>query len=371
MPIVRTSDSLILEDSAVSLARYAQIIGYSECAFFGVKPLESQGFTCRIIWTLDQRRMVAKYLQEAQGELEDVLGYPLSPRWFANEQHDYRCPVFAKWGEVIGAGVRAETVIDEGATVNYLDGLDNLEPAEVTVATSVTDPDEIHVYHPGTDAEIFPSGITIEAGVATIQIPRCRLVATARVDNPPEGWEYEDATIYEETVDVRRVYNDPSTNAVLVSPHSCSSGGGCACSCQEYTHAACMYVHNKRLGIIEAKAATYSEEDGWRSSGASCFRSYSLVRLNYRAGLTTLPFQMEDAIVRLAHSKMPVEPCGCDPAVLLWKRDRAAPEAYTRERLNNPFGTNEGAFIAYRWAMSKRIVRGHGTEQRVTIGGAT
>ena len=340
--IVLASDGLIIEDSAVSLARYAQIIGYSECSFFGVNA-DTVAYACRTIWTLDQRRMVAKYLAEAQGEIEDVLHYPLSPKWFTNEEHPLRFPVLTKWGKVIEAGIRAESEIEAGATVDYTD-----EPATIIVATTVAT-DEIHIYHPDSQAEIYPSAISASGGNMIIRIPRCRLVADQ--DNPPEGWEYADDANFLTTVDVKRVYNDPSTNAQLVG-----FGGGCLCgNCSEETNTACMTIRTKEIGEIYVRPATYVNS-AW-SGGISFCKPYSRVRLNYRAGLETLSYQMEDAIVRLAHAKMPQEPCGCEAAQMLWKRDRAIPEALTRERLNNPFGLNEGSYIAYRWAYSKRLVR--------------
>lgn len=348
MPIVLAADSLILEDSAVSLARYAQLIGYSECSFFGVNA-DVTAYACRTIWTLDQRRTVAKYLAEAQGEIEDILRYPLSPKWFTDEEHQLRCPTSTKWGKVLAAGIRAETMIEAGATVD-LRGVGDviLDPATISVATAVV-ADEIHIYHPDSEAEIFPSAISISGGVATISIPRCRLVANQ--DNPPEGWEYDDDDNFLDEVDVKRVYNDPSVNATLVS-----YGGFCSCgTCTETTTTGCMSIVNKEIGAIIIRPATYVDS-AWSVRSTLCAR-YGWVRLNYRAGLESLTYQMEDAIIRLAHSKMPSEPCGCDIAQGLWKRDRAIPEAMTEKRANNPFGLNDGAWVAYRRAMSKKLVR--------------
>lgn len=348
MPIVRTSDALIIEDSAVSLARYAQIIGYSECAFFGVKAPRDTAYACRTIWTLDERRTIAKYLAEAQGEIEDVLRYPLSPKWFEDEQHDLRCPVLTDWGRVIAAGVRAESVIEDGATVDH-----SSDPAVIVVATSVTDADEIRVYHPDSEAEIYPSAIEIAGGIATIEIPRCRMVAEDVANNPPEGLEYAELTNFEEMVDVKRVYNDTSVNATLVG-RSCASGCTCG-SCTEATTSACMYIAKRTIGAVIVQRATYVDS-AWVPSSSVC-HPFSQVRLNYKAGLLTLPYQMEDAIVRLAHAKMPVEPCACDVAKNVWIRDRNVPEVLTRERLNSAFGTSDGAWMAYRFAQSKRMVR--------------
>jgi len=76
------------------------------------------------------------------------------------------------------------------------------------------------------------------------------------------------------------------------------------------------------------------------------------VRVNYYDGKQYLSRQMEDAIVRLAHAKMPDEPCGCDVAQRMWKRDRNVPEVLTRERINCPFGMSDGAWIAWQFTRS-------------------
>ena len=59
------------------------------------------------IWTQAQRQMVADALVQAQGLLEDELGYPLCPRWITDERHAYRPVLLARWGKVIQAGVSA------------------------------------------------------------------------------------------------------------------------------------------------------------------------------------------------------------------------------------------------------------------------
>ena len=80
MTVIPTQDALIAEDSAVRLARYARLIGYPECAFWGVNRTEDpQVNACREIWTKDQRDTIAKYLAEAQYEIEQEIGYFIGP----------------------------------------------------------------------------------------------------------------------------------------------------------------------------------------------------------------------------------------------------------------------------------------------------
>jgi hypothetical protein len=181
------------------------------------------------------------------------------------------------------------------------------------------------------------------------------LVDAAHVDNPEVGWEYADvATWGETTVDVKRVYNDISTQAHLISNHSCSaycSSTGCSTFIQD----ACGYIRDPELGIIELYPADYSG-GVWTRRNCGC-GGYGQEQLNYMSGLE-MNSQVEDIIVRLAHSKMPKEPCGCEPIRAMWARDRLQLDTYTRERINCPFGTSDGAWIAWRWVENIKLVRG-------------
>ena len=105
------------ECMAVSLVRYAERIGYRCTAFFGIHKDGDEEYACRAIWTQAQRQMVADALVQAQGLLEDELGYPLCPRWITDERHAYRPVLLARWGKIIQAGVVSTTVIQAGAAV--------------------------------------------------------------------------------------------------------------------------------------------------------------------------------------------------------------------------------------------------------------
>lgn len=359
MSIVSEATTLLNDgDAAIVLARYAQLIGYPECQFFGVAGAPGQiDPQCRTIWLKSERDMVLKYLLEAQEELEGQVGYPLKARWIADEK-PYKCPVEARWNKIIEAGVRAEDEVSLGEAVDLTS-----DPAVVGPILNVTftDISEVRVYHPTGDpcaltpVEIHPSCVTIADGELIIEIPRCRLVTEAAADNDRGGIDYADDDNFEDEVDVTRVYNDTSTNATLVWPHRCTSECSAAC-CTEYTRDGCMYIRNAEMGIIDVLPATYSGGE-WV---ASCLAGKpQIVRLNYRAGMDPLTYQAEDALLRLAHAKMPNEPCGCDIAQRLWERDRFIPKIMTAERANNPFGINDGAWIAWKFAQTLKKMRVH------------
>lgn len=350
MPIISTFSELIDDrDMAVRLPRYAQKIGIGECAFFGVNRnvVESD---CHRIWVKADRDMVTRYLQEAQEEIEQWLGYPAVARWIENDEQPYARPIVARWGKIIEAGVRAVTTISAGEAVNHA-----TDPAVVgPVATTVTDENEIFVYHPGTDIEIIPSSVTISGGFITIEIPRCRMVKESVADNGENGLDYTDLTNFEATVDVKRVYNDASTNATLVWPY----GGGCCSSCSGATADACMVIRNATIGEVDVLQASYSN-GAWSIGSVSCrcCRPVSML-LNYRAGASPVTNQIEDAIIRLAHSKMPYTPCACEVASRVWERDRKQVEPMTREVRNCRFGSSEGAWMAWQFVQAARLVRG-------------
>lgn len=349
-------------NKAVTLARYAQIIGYDEAAFWGVYYDGQEQFECYTMWTEWQRRSVADALAQAEQMIEDVLGYFLTPTWVTgsyvddartvDQQAAVGNPLVTRWGMLIQAGVRAEATIQANAVVDYSD-----EDVAVIgpITTTVTDADEVKVFHAGSEREISPSRIRISGGQLTIFVPRARLVSPDLLltIRPQEGLVKTDTANFVTVVDVKRIYNDPSTNAQLVKTHDCST----ICSlegCSTQTDAGCITIINPILGIVRAHPGTYS--NGWSESIACC--TYNHVRLNYQAGLRQLTTQVENMVVRLAHALMPEEPCGCDVVKRLWMRDHKTPDIMTREMLNNPFGYQPGAIFAYQWAANHARVIG-------------
>lgn len=346
MTVVAEQSALVNQASAVRLARYAQIIEYPECRFFGVNDDIDPGFQCQTIWLKPQRDTVNKYLAEAQYEIEQETGYPLAPRWIGQGQSDdyqdwqpYKRRIVTRFSRFIEGGIEAEDDISLGQAV-----VQATDPGIVgPLATTVTDTSEIRVYHPGSDVEIDPSSIVISGGNLTIELPRCRTVTEAVADNPETGIAYATLTNFESTVDIKRTYNDDSVEATLAYRDSCSG-------CTEATIAGCFYIRNNRLGILDIQLSS-------NGNANLCQCRAEIIRLNYRAGADVLTRQAEDAIIRLAHAKMPAEPCGCEVIKRLWKRDTFKPEPTTRERLNCPFGLNDGAWIAWQFAQSMKIMK--------------
>lgn len=359
MPIVPAQSSGIEYTGVIPLPRYAQLVDYSDCAFHGVSHPGNTNYGCRKIWSLSQRREIAKYLMQAEGLIAEVVGYPLQPTYITGtvqsgspdmytDNQRLRNPLVARWVNVIEAGIKAISDVQLNAAVDH-----TADPAVVgPIATTVTDVDEIHVYLHGTAFEVIPSSIVIAGGNVTIEIPRCRLVAEAYLDNPEAGWEYSDISHFAAVVDVKRIYTDPSTQAVLLRRADCTDAEICSAE----TQTGCIYIEKPSIGRLQVYGANYGS-GVWTKTFSYC-KEYDWVQLNYLAGLVTLPHDIEDAIIRLAHALMPGEPCGCQALQVLWKRDRRIPDVLTAERLNCPFGQNDGAWFAYCVAINHVAGRG-------------
>lgn len=341
MPIVPSSVFPETENSVVSLARYAQLINYPEAAFFGVHKETDPEYGCRTIWTKMQRDAVTRALWEAQIEIEDYVGYPLFPTYFEKEQIKYSPYGFTKKYNIIKIGTKIITVIGSNITLTHTS-----DPATLIVATTATDVNEVHIYHPGTSYEIMPSAAAISGGNYTASIPRSRLVSTTNQDNPKEGHNYQDTGItgvFEQVVDIKRIYTDTTDMGTLETI-------GCSCTQGNHSYAlTCVSILNKLMGFIKL---------GYQSNVCSFIQASAVwVELNYLAGLQTVNPRLEDVVIRLAHTKMPDAPCGCEFVKGLWTRDKNIPDFGSPDRAKCPFGLSDGAWTAWRFVQPMKVWR--------------
>lgn len=343
MPVVPSVENYIAENSfAISLSRYAQVIGMNECQFWGVVNWQENLSTEGCVWNQENRRTVLHHLIEAQNEIEEVLGYPISPRWIFEERQPYARNLLTRWARLIAGGVRAMEVIEAGAVVEKISDLH-----VISVSTTVTSVDEIFVYHPGTSIQIDPSEVSISEGIVTILVPRCRTVKPEYIDD--ENIDYKDVTKFADAVDIVRIYNDTSNHGFIYWLRT-------DVSIHVEEQSIFLDVDNYDIGVVNIFPAIYSDSV-FKKSQLKYFSKPTGVLLNYCAGLTQLPKIIEDAIIRLAHSRMADEPCGCDISKRVWNRDRTIPEILTRERLNCPFGVSDGAWAAWRICQKMKVIR--------------
>jgi hypothetical protein len=333
---------------AVPWWRYAERIGYQTCAYAGINAPGAPNYACSNIWTGAQRAMLAFALAEAQDEIEQEVGFFLAPDWVAGERQPWARRMFTQWGYVIEPGVLSDTKVGDSIVPDYA-----IDPATLTMAVGTCAPENLHLYHEDTDIEVYATGYTVAGGNIVWTIPWCRLVAPAYEDTDEQGLDYADvATWGAPHLDVRCRVTDASDQATLIW-----RGSACTPPCADIRKAGCIYIRDERLGIIEVQPATYTS-GAWTRLCVCGEPDWAL--LNYKSGMTPLTKQAEDTIIRLAHSKMPDEPCACAITQSLWKRDRTVPPVLTRERVNNPFGMSDGAWTAWRFAQTMKLVRSRG-----------
>lgn len=343
---------------AVSLVRYAKLIGYNEASFWGVVTENSYMIGCDPLWNENQRMNLQNALAEAQQMIEQVIGYPLcptqisgsyndNPRWF-DQQKYCSSRLITRYPRILQVGSYTASVIESNSEIDYdsTEGLGIIGPLE----TSATSIDEIKIYYPNSDREVIPSKITLSENGVTIEIPKYRLVKQEFLNTPEGGIDYGTPGFFLATVDVKRIYVDSSAQATLVRPNC--RNNSCVGGCYECTQTACIYIRDAFLGLVDVTPATWNSDlSEWRTN-IICRGNYSLVRLNYIAGLRQLNLQAEMAIIRLAHVLMGRPPCQCDRTLQIFQADYSITGAVTRERVNCPFGLQNGAWSAYRFALT-------------------
>lgn len=343
---------------AVTLADYARLIGYAECAFWGVLHDDDADYQCRRVWSYAERYEIERQLLLAQNLIEEQLGYYLVPTWTTEERHPFRTSLRARHGHVIAGGVRSSTAIETGITLSYA-----TDPVAVTIDLGGCDVGNVVFYHAGTEIAVQPSEVAEDEGLgtATYSFPWCRLVAPDYMVNPENGWDYNDVAEWGATeLDAYCVANDTSTQGVMIwrreGANLCVGSPGCSClTCNDDQETACIYVRNARRGMVDLVRANYADETWTRASLCRC---PDWVELNYLSGLGSVPRALADALVRLAHANMPDEPCGCDVTQRLWARDRNVPAVLTAERINCPWGLSDGAWSAWKTANLKALKLG-------------
>lgn len=342
----------------VPIEEYARYVSYDEGSVLGVRNApNATHYECRDVWSLDQRNYIMHYLSEAQEEIEDQIGYFLVADWVVGQLSDERdyleryvdtqvpeWPINsykrmgtykARWKHIVKVGVRAVEDIALLESVSHV-----TDPAVIgPVATTVTDVNEIRVYHPNSDLEINPSEIVISGGMMTISIPRVRMVLESQQDNPAQGWDYNDLTNFESEVDIKRVYTDETGSQAVLHCTNCGT-------CDNRLISGCIRVLSAPMGTLDIRS---------NNLGCSCGCTPEKIGFYYYAGNVTNTQKAKDMVIRLAHSKMPDEPCGCAIAQRLWERDRKTAEIVTPEMTNNPFGINNGAIVAWQWVKASKV----------------
>lgn len=340
------------------------------------------------------REDIAMAIRAAEREIAQEVGYNLIPDWTAEERLSYPQPaqpgVFnlygtnPRWmmnsvelrkGWVISGGVKAKSLVQAGAAIVRSDAdVDGYaETCTVVVATTVTDANEIRVYYPGKAGndfwEVRPITVAISGGNATITFKAWQVSAANQMDAiNVDVLDAEAAASYETTVDVYRVYNDPSTQVQFMWESSMDEFccGTCV-ACQFGTQAGCFHLREQRLGMAAPAPATWdSANQKFDIAEWSACRAPDQARFWYYSGwqgsgLDRPKAQMdpywEYAVAFFAASKLDRPVCGCSNVqqfIEKWRRDAAFSSqeeggwTVTPELMANKLGTSMGAIYAYK-----------------------
>jgi hypothetical protein len=382
------------------LDEFARIIGLSPLAFNQLdSPLQNNNVCGDIFFQYSWQHSdrigrddIALAIQQAEQEISLEAGFNLMPDWTEEERLTYPHPyvpeayniygtnvrgqmksVEAERGYMRSGGVMAKSVITSGAAIVRTDADTDgyAETCTVTVATSITDPNEIHAYYPAKDGddgwEIRPINVRFSGGNAIITFKAWQIVAANQMDAiNPEPLDADDASSYESTVDIYRVYNDPSTQAQFIWENNPNCCGTCS-ACELGTQAGCFHIRDQRIGfVVPAPASWDSSTSSWTSQEWSACREPDQIRLWYRSGYldprkprpyAELADYWKSPIVYFAASKFERPVCGCSNVnqfIDKWRRDGAFSSqeeggfTMTAELASNRLGTSMGALYAYR-----------------------
>ena len=302
-----------------------------------------------------------------------------------------------KENKINAVGVEARTLLDTSAvTYSDSDGDGLNDTFTLTVATTLTDPEEIAVYFAaanridGEDVSekwrIAPVKVKIASGIATITGRSWLLVKPILYAGV--GGENIDPTLatnFVTTLEVYRRYTSAGTTlddcqAVLVwetrpypwwyvnNPNTSSDPAGLA-----YTTAR-VTIRNAEMGTVGIGNAVYDPVTGtWaQACDIAWWRPPDRVIVRYNAGYPlengNIAKKFSNAVARMAAAEVGRRICACDVAnreLYNWQFDlsRAAganDEQYStvEAMLSNPFGTCRGHWEGWKAVTQNMILRG-------------
>lgn len=281
---------------------------------------------------------------------------------------------------------------DAAVTLGDLDSDGLSETFTVSIATTVTDPEQIAVYFTSTDRydgaglierwRVQPVRVTISGGTATITGRAWTIVrpvlyegATAATLAPTS------AAIYATSLTVARRAVDTTQQGEFLWETSPGSGcNGCtsvndSLDPSAYTTLPARYiVRNAEIGTVAGEAAYYDSSTGdWIANGWPVAYAPERARVAYTAGWPSEDGQMAEwmkiIVARLAAAELARPICGCTVAnreLSRWQFDLAtqgaSPDAESYAlgfaELENPFGTRRGQVFAWRQVKELFVNRG-------------
>ena len=330
---------------SVSLDRYQELMRLPIAAFNGLLRPADGSYDCPTIWQQTDLDQLYENLRLAQEQREVEVGFYLAPTYII-EEYPYSNPIILKKKHLQLIGL--ETVTDIELGVDFSAQLLANDNITITVTVDFTDASQIHVFYPDEDVEITPKSKSISGIIATIVIPKARLVDPIyNINyNPSDSDElrlYEDTQWYLTTVDVKRIHYAENGGIDLVwDPDPCLNESS------ETVQTAKGLIDNYRLGIVNAFPAVFTSETAWTYGRFTKFRIPDRIRIRYVSGMVDARGQMLTA--RLSHA----QPNNLSPCEICW-RDDVVPHP---SKLNTPYGITKAAVDA--WIADSRYRIGHG-----------
>lgn len=374
----------------LSLSEFGEIMGIEPWHLNQIGRVPSGG--CKDVfyqfsWQRDwlSREALAEAIARAEYELALHLGFWFAPKYVQDEIAMYPRPVHrplqygaagtprgqwkavqTKFKKVLGPGLPARDLILANQAVTYTatiaagiqDGF------TLTIATTVTDPNEIAVYFNATDRvgdigeewRIRPVKVVISGGNAVITGHKADLVKPRLQLDPtvPDQPIPDEAASYATQVDVYRLYRDDrATEANPSQGTAIWENVGCPDDCTVATEPICIGSRNPDMGLIYAQIP-----DCWPEG-----REPDRLHLNYLSGMPLVNGRMDkqyaQIVAALACTFLPSEKCGCewvDRIVAYWRetppQDATAPgsrQIPAAEIMDNPWGVNRGARRAWEF----------------------
>ena len=396
----------------LSLEKFAKILGIHPLHFNQVYvPDIAESRTCdqpifQYSWqSADRigREELANVIATAEAQLINYLGYYPMPAWIAREEvflprpwapelfnssgrdrRGFMNTLATRYKNVVDGGQRAVSLISAGVAIVYTDedGDGYKETATITVATTVTEIDEIALFYPSLPAvdsnQIKDlTSVIISGGVATIKCRREQLVLNVFLESlDPTGLNGLTDSNFLTTIDVYRLYNNPQSQVQLIwdaTAVDCYCNGDDSCpECGFTVQDGCLTVRDSAIGRISLRPANWNTTTlQFDSTTYATSREPDRARVWYRSGwrnmsLATPDISMdplwERVITYLTASLLDRPICTCRPIqaqIQHWAEDLgkslSTPGAsvsfnLSARKVDNPFGTTRGALYAYEVA---------------------
>jgi hypothetical protein len=358
------------------------------------------------------RSEIVQAILDAEAKMASRLGYYPAPHFTSETIEFPRYPdnrvtrlgyaggdgrwlaVQLKEGHIRAVGVETRSLLGTVA-VAYSDAdSDGLRDTfTATIATSVTDPDQIAVYIAATDrlnsdavSEKYrvPASVTISNGTATIKGRAWVLAKPVLYEGVgAAGLDPAETANYVTSLEVYRRYCDPTgiTNdtaqALLAWETEPYPAWVNCCTDNSADPAALGYalarvgIRNAGSGIVYLGEAVYNAVTGvWEAVDWSTCRPPDRVTIRYQAGAALVNGEMDNrlrsALVKLAAAELARRICACDSAnreLFRWQVDLGEPSegqsiVIEPGDLSNPFGTRRGHLEAWRAVKQLMNVQG-------------